>query len=124
MQVYGEGRSEDFDRENMGISTGGGTEYPFKKFMTSYTKTEPVELIQDPPIIWIAVDPSGGGDNSHYIIIALADYQGYSVVSGLVFVLDWMGWWLWIRWSNRYRDQRSAPGLSLLFVACRDASHS
>jgi len=76
-----DGDKELFARENLGIILTN-TEYFIKREWVRDLQQRPrYNHSAPPPLLFCAIDPSGGGDQSSYAIVTTALTQGQCVVS-------------------------------------------
>jgi len=76
-----EGDKELYSRENLGVITTS-TEYFIQKAWVRQLQTERRHRFSaPPPLIFCAIDPSGGGDQSSYALVSTVLSHGQCVVS-------------------------------------------
>lgn len=85
-RMLGDSGAADFERENMGVVTSSNSTFVFRDFLDNYKKAPVYELRSVCKLIWIALDPHGGGASSHYAAVAITVERGLVVVGYECFI--------------------------------------
>lgn len=63
---------DDYLRETLGIVANSSRLFIFRTWMKPYLDSKPCEFTRPPQVIFVGIDPSGGGMQSQYAIVAVA----------------------------------------------------
>lgn len=72
-----------FNREMQGVVAGDDIRI-YAEFIYGFRKQDPYQIIYPVHVIWIFVDPAGGGDKSDFTIVSMAHENGREVVRSLL----------------------------------------
>jgi hypothetical protein len=71
-----------FEREMLGLMKSGDSLFVFDPVLVdAFCNRPPYRFSLLPSIVWVAIDPSGGGSLSNYAILSMAFQNGQSIVS-------------------------------------------
>jgi hypothetical protein len=79
--IMGAANKDTFIRENQGVIKGSSSCVFRKKTIEKFASRPFYEFTRKPSIIYIGIDPSGGGDQSHYAFVSMAVENNQYVVS-------------------------------------------
>jgi hypothetical protein len=69
-----------FVQENQGVVLNSSKTYIFRDYIKTFLANPPYIFDKRPSVIFVAIDPSGGGSQSQYACVALAIEGQYNVV--------------------------------------------
>lgn len=71
-----------FVQENQGVVLNSSKTYIFRDYIKTFLANPPYIFDKRPSVIFVAIDPSGGGSQSQYACVALAIEGQYNVIVG------------------------------------------
>jgi hypothetical protein len=71
-----------FAQENQGVIINASKTYIFRDFHKAFVGNPPYLFDKRPSVIWVAIDPSGGGCQSQYAMVALVVEGHHHVIVG------------------------------------------
>lgn len=75
-----------FAQENQGVIINASKTYIFRDFHKAFVGNPPYLFDKRPSVIWVAIDPSGGGCQSQYAMVALVVEGHHHVVRFFFFL--------------------------------------
>jgi len=73
-----------YAREMLGVVRSNDTLFVFDpKLVDAFYQREPYRFSLTPGVVWVGIDPSGGGSLSNYAIVSMAFERGQNVVIGV-----------------------------------------
>jgi len=75
--------ADNYARENQGVVANSAKKFIFRKFVDDLRASKPYVLQQNASIVWFGIDPSGGGTQSHYAIVAMVIEGPFRVILGI-----------------------------------------
>jgi len=71
-----------YAREMLGVVRSNDTLFVFEpKLVDEFNISAPYRFTLPPSVVWVAIDPSGGGSLSNYAIVSMTFQRGQSIVS-------------------------------------------
>jgi hypothetical protein len=72
-----------YAREMLGVVRSNDTLFVFEpKLVDEFNISAPYRFTLPPSVVWVAIDPSGGGSLSNYAIVSMTFQRGQSIVIG------------------------------------------